>query len=187
MLKLEELTTREYNTEIRLFGPDGQPKPLWNENRLGRFLRRIGTELRLPFVTGQYGLVLTNHNLITTIGHAAANARITGQGSYAAFANIAIGTGAVAAAAGDTALGAEITTAGGGRGAATATQVTTTTTNDTAQLVKTFTFTGTFAVTEEGIFDSATASSGTLLARQVFSAVNVASGDSLQITHKVQS
>jgi hypothetical protein len=47
-----------------------------------------------------------------------------------------------------------------------------------AQLQKTFTFTASFAVTEEGIFDSATASSGTLLARQVFAAVNVANLDS---------
>jgi hypothetical protein len=180
---LEELTTREYNTEIRLFGPDGQPKPLWNENRLGRFLRRIGTELRLPFVTGQYGLVLTNHNLITNAGHTAANARITGFGSYNAFANIAIGTGAVAAAAADTALGAEITTGGGGRGVATVTQ--TGTNNVNAQLQKTFTFSASFAVTEEGIFDSATASSGTLLARQVFAAINVANLDSLQITHTI--
>lgn len=60
--------------------------------------------------------------------------------------------------------------------------MTTDTTNDTAQLVATFTFTGSFAVTETGVLNAA--SVGTLLARQVFGAINVASGDSLQITWK---
>jgi hypothetical protein len=60
--------------------------------------------------------------------------------------------------------------------------VTTDVTNDTAQLVYTFTVTGTAAVTESGVFNAA--SSGVLLARQVFSAINVVNGDSLQITWK---
>jgi len=38
-------------------------------------------------------------------------------------------------------------------------------------------------VTESGVLNDA--STGTLLARQVFSAINVASGDSLQITWKI--
>ena len=179
----EALLCREPNTEIRLFNADGQSKSLWQENRLGRLLRLAGCELRLPGLSGRYAKVLLNHNLITNVGHAAANARLSGQGSYATFVNLAIGTGTTAAAAADTALQAEITTLGGARGAATATQVTTTVTNDTTQLVKTWTFTGAFAVTEEGILDNA-ASGGNLLAHQVFAAINVASGDSLQITHK---
>jgi hypothetical protein len=126
---------------------------------------------------------MRNKNLITNVGHAAANARMSGQGSYSTFVNLAIGTGTTAAAAADTALQTEITTSGGGRGAATASQVTTTVSNDTTQLVKTWTFSGTFAVTEEGILDNAS-SGGSLLAHQVFSAINVVSGDSLQITHK---
>lgn len=104
-----------------------------------------------------------------------------------AFDYIAIGTGTGAPAAGDTQLGAEIVASGGQRrGAAnvTGTRVTTTVTNDTAQLVTTFTFTGSFAVTESGILNAA--STGVLLARQTFSAINVASGDSLQVTWKVQ-
>lgn len=182
---VEEILCREYNTEFRLFDAHGNRKKLWQENRLGRAVRRsVGRELRIPGITGGYGEVMTNHNLITNVGHAAANAKLSGQGSYGTFTAIAIGTGTTAAAATDTALQTEISTNGGARGAATATQVTTTVTNDTTQLVKTFTFTGSFAVTEEGIFDNAT-SGGNMLARQVFSAVNVASGDSLQITHKV--
>lgn len=182
---IEALLTREHNTEIVLFGSDGKLKPLWQENLLGRLLRLIGRgrELRVPFLTGSQQLCLRNHNLITNVGHAAANAKLSGQGSYGTFVNMAIGTGTTAASATDTALQTEITTNGGARGAATATQVTTTVSNDTTQLVKTWTFSGSFAVTEEGILDNAT-SGGNLLARQVFAAVNVASGDSLQITHK---
>jgi hypothetical protein len=63
--------------------------------------------------------------------------------------------------------------------------VTTTITNDTAQLTKTFTVTGSVAVTESGVLNAASA--GTLLCHQVFSAINVASGDSLAVTWKVQN
>ncbi len=146
--------------------------------------REVTTELTLRDKDGNIKDHRMLHNLITTVGHAAANGRMSNQGAYSPFVNLSIGIGVVAAAIADTALGSEITTFGGGRSAATATQVTTTTANDTTQLVKTWTFTGTFAVTEEGIFDSASASTGSMLARQVFTAVNVVSGDSLQVTHK---
>ena len=182
----DALLCREPNTEIRLFGADGEAKPLWQENRIGHFLRLARCEARIPGLTGKYTAVLRNHNLITNVGHAAANARLSGQGAYGTFVNLAIGIGTTAAAAADTALTSEITTGGGSRGAATASQVTTTVANDTTQLVKTWTFTSAFAVTEEGILDSAT-TGGNLLAHQVFAAVNVASGDSLQITHKVST
>src|SRR5206468_12623664 len=98
MLK-EELLFRDSNTEIRLFGPDGTPKPLWNPNRLGRILACVlGTHVRIPFLTGNQSLVLSNHNLITNVGHAAAAGRLSGQGTYSTFTNIAIGTGATAPA-----------------------------------------------------------------------------------------
>lgn len=183
---LDQILCRDFNTEITLTGPDGSRKKLWNENALGRRLRRSGFEIRVPLLTGFYDCVLRNNNLITNVGHAAANARMSGQGSYGTFVNLAIGIGTTAAAVTDTALQSEITTNGGVRGAATASQVTTSVANDTTQLVKTWTFAGAFAVTEEGILDNAT-SGGNLLAHQVFSAINVASGDSLTITHKYQS
>lgn len=121
-------------------------------------------------------------NLITSAGLAGIASRINGAGSEAAFTYIAIGTGTTAAAAGDTALETEITTGGGARASATASRVTTDVTNDTAQLVVTFNFTASFSVTETGVLNAA--SSGTLLNRQVFTAVAVTSGDSLQVTHK---
>lgn len=163
----------------------GKVVPLWNETRLGRWLRTLGINAHIPFITGFYANLKLTHNLITDVGHAAANGRMSNQGSYSPFVYLAIGTGTTAAAAGDTALQTEITTGGGARASATATQVTTSVTNDTTQLVYTWNFTSTFAVTEEGILDAA--SSGNLLAHQVFSAVNVANGDSLQVTHKYQT
>ena len=174
---MHEVLALAHNTEFVLRDANGKIKKLWNANRLGKL-----TGLRIPFVTGQYHDSFKNHNLITNAGKAGAVGRMSNQGSYSPFVNIAIGTGTTAAAATDTALQSEITTGGGARGAATASQTTTTVTNDTTQLVKTFTFSASFAVTEEGILDSAT-TGGTLLARQVYAAINVASGDQLTITH----
>jgi hypothetical protein len=69
------------------------------------------------------------------------------------------------------------------RAAGTTSRVTTDVTNDTAQVTKTFSVSGSTAVTEAGLLDSA--STGILLARQVFSAINVISGDTLAITWKL--
>lgn len=125
------------------------------------------------------------HNLITSAGKAGVASRLNGSGAEAAFTYLAVGTGTNAAAAGDTTLQTELATSGLSRVNATATRVTTSVTNDTAQLQTTFTVTGTAAVTEAGILNAA--STGTLLSRQVFSAVNVVNGDSLQLTYKVQA
>ena len=123
-------------------------------------------------------------NLVTSTGKAAVAALILNDVAEDDFDHIAIGTGTTAAAAGDTALESEITTNGGERTAATGTRVTTSVTDDTAQLVATFNFTGSFAVTETGVLNAA--SGGDLLCRQVFSAINVENEDSLQITWKIQ-
>lgn len=139
-----------------------------------------GYGMRLPFITGRYVDELAIANLVTTTGKAGIASRINGSGAEAAFTYLAIGTGTTAAAAGDTTLQTEITTNGGQRASATASRVTTTVTNDTARLVLTYTFTGSFAVTEAGALNAASA--GTLANRQVFSAVNVISGDTLQVT-----
>jgi len=90
---------------------------------------------------------------------------------------LGIGTGTTGAAAGDSALETEISTGGGERAGGTyahsaGTKIWT--------LVNTWNFTSSFAVTEAGVLNASTA--GALLSRQVFSAKNVASGDSLQVT-----
>lgn len=136
--------------------------------------------VQIPLITGHYTYNMRGANLTTTTGKAGVAGRIGASGSPAAFTYIAIGTGTTAAAIGDTTLQTEITTGGGARAAATVSLVTTDTTNDTARAVVTFTFTAGFAVTEAGLLNAASA--GTLLNRQVFSAVNVVSGDTLQVT-----
>jgi hypothetical protein len=194
------------NVNYELRDAEGNLKPLFHVNKLGRkvleFVRRHvdaydaeGNRksgfladlalygLRIPGVTGHWTNSMTIANLITNAGAAGVASRINGSGAEAAFTYIAIGTGAVAAAVGDTTLGAEITTGGGARANSTASRVTTDVTNDTARLVNTFNFTASFAVTESGVLNAATV--GTLLCRQVFSAINVANGDSLQITWDV--
>ena len=45
------------------------------------------------------------------------------------------------------------------------------------------TFDATAAIVEHGIFSQAATGGGTLLDRSVFSAINVASGDSIQFTY----
>jgi hypothetical protein len=123
-------------------------------------------------------------NIITNVGLSEMIKLVFGLGGTA-FGYIAIGTGTVAESATDTALQTEIK-----RKAATKTQTTTSVTGDTCLLTATFSsadgLTGTSAVTEAGIFNASTG--GVLLARKVFSAVNVNwdAGDSLTINYYIQ-
>ena len=122
-------------------------------------------------------------NIITNAGKAEAINLLGNVSSPVSFTYLAVGIGTTAAAATDTALESEIVDSGLERAAATVTRVTTTTANDTLQLVKSWTVSGTKAVTEAGILNDASA--GTLLGHQVFSAINVVSGDTLALTYKV--
>lgn len=116
-------------------------------------------------------------NIIVNVGKAQVAGLINGVVTTP-FQYIAIGTGTTAESATDTALQNEIA-----RGLATCSRTTTNVTNDTAQLVYTFTFTASYAITESGCFDAS--SGGNMLCRKTFSAINVVSGDSLQITWKI--
>lgn len=98
---------------------------------------------------------------------------------------LAIGSGAGTAAVGDTTLSTEFTTGtwtGYARVSGTSSRVTTTVTNDTYQLVGTFTAPGAEAVTNAGNFDASTV--GNLHIHGDFSTINLANGDSLQLTIK---
>lgn len=120
-------------------------------------------------------------NLITNGGLAWLAGAITGDTATPTdLKYIGLGTGTTAAAATDTGL--ETPTADA-RATGTVTRVTTTTANDTVQIVGTITAGGARAVTEAGLFSAA--SDGTLGARQVFSVMNLASGDTLQVTWKI--
>jgi hypothetical protein len=116
-------------------------------------------------------------DIITNVGKAQVAGLINGVVTTP-FKYIAIGTGTTAESATDTALVSEIA-----RGLATCSRTTTNVTNDTAQLVYTFTFTASYAITESGVFDAST--EGNMLCRKTFSAINVSSGDSLQVTWKI--
>jgi len=174
------------NVEYELRDSEGKSKQLFQPNRLYSWLMKVG--LVSPNSTsplfGHFSDKLVISNLITTLGVAGIAARINGSGSPAAYVYVALGLGTAVAADADTQLESEITTSGGARASASVSVVTTDTAGDTAQLQNTFNFTtgGTFAICESGVLNAA--SDGTLLAHQVFSAINVASGDSLQVTWK---
>lgn len=173
--------TKENVTYV-LRDKDGNIKKLFQENALWRFILKY-FHIRAPQIPLLFGMPVSQKqfaNLVTTVGKALVAGRINGSGSPAAATYIAIGTGTTAANVADTTLETEITTGGGERAAGTVSLVTTDTTNDTARVTYTFTFTSSFAITEAGLLNAA--SSGTLLARQVFSAINVISGDTLAIT-----
>ena len=118
-------------------------------------------------------------NLVVNTGLAFIASRMK-DATATAMSHMAVGSGTVAAAAGDTALGTEL-----GRVALTSTTiVTTTATDDSIQYVATFNAgTGTGAVTEAGLFNAASA--GTMLSRTVFPVINKGALDTLTITWKI--
>lgn len=192
------------NVEYVLRDANGNIKRMFVENSLGtailRYFRRVNPHsidadgqvkpgvlnhlaaygLRIPLVTGVWAKSRKVSNLITNAGKAGVASRINGSGGEAAFTYIAVGTGTTAANVADTTLETEIVDSGLERANAAASRVNVDTTNDGARLINTFSVTGTKAVTESGVLNAGAA--GVLLARQVFSAVNVGNGDSLQVT-----
>jgi len=164
---------------------DGKEIKGWQEYKfLHRLRKRFGINFPKIFgLTGYRKFGVTYFNLAPTVGLALMAGRIEGSGSPAAATYMAVGTGTTAPAAGNTTLEAEITNSGLARAAGTPTLVKVNVNNDTAQLVKQWSVTGTKAITEMGIFNAASA--GTLLVRNTFSAYNVVSGDTFKITHKL--
>lgn len=180
------------NVRYVLRDAKGRIKPIWQEFQALYALRKLfGLSLpKIPFLTGYWSGFAQYHNLTTTVGKALVADLLGGVNGSAYAKSIGVGTGTTAAAITDTALETEKKadgTAASGVHAlpdasVTNSLVTTDTTNDTLQMVGTIAFTATLAITESGVFNADT--NGTMLARQVFSAVNVVSGDSLEITWK---
>lgn len=197
MPTLEKTKKAQYslieNVEYSIVDKFGKAKKLFQQNALYTLAMKRG--ILSPYAYQKLGVFssLLGHwsdkavvaNLITNAGFALVAGRINGSGSPAAATYIGVGTGTTAANVADTTLETEITDSGLERASASVSLVTTTVTNDTAQMVVTFTVTGTKAVTESGVLNAS--SSGSLLCRQVFSAINVVSGDSLQITWKIKA
>lgn len=176
------------NVEYTLRDKNGKIKKLFQDNKFFRWLMKMGIVsphfFKIPFLLGNWQDLKTVSNLITNAGFAGAASRVNGADSEAAFTYIAVGTGTTAANVANTTLETETAASGLSRAAGTCSRVTTTQTNDTAQITKTFSVTGSVAVTESGVLNAA--SVGTLLCRQVFSAINVVNGDSLTITWKIK-
>lgn len=114
-------------------------------------------------------------NLVVNTGLGHITSRLLGTSSNV-MSHMALGSGTTAAAAGDTALESQL----GSRKALTS-STQSGTNNESIVYVATFSAgEGTGAVTEAGIFNAST--SGTMLCRTVFSVVNKAAGDTLQVT-----
>jgi hypothetical protein len=128
----------------------------------------------------EHGAIKTDFetpNVVTTAGKSVIADRMKGTPAKAAMTHMAVGTNSTAAAAGDTALGAEVA---GSRTALTSTGV----------VANVITYAATFGagvgtgtLTEAGILNAGSA--GDLLCRTVFSAINKQSTDSLTITWTV--
>ena len=116
------------------------------------------------------------HNLVVTAGKNHIADQLSSSPGQAAMSHMAVGTGSTAPAAGDTALGTEID-----RNALTSR-------TDATNVV---TYVGDWAagdatnsaIAEAGIFNAS--SSGTMLARATFTAINKGASDTLKITWTV--
>lgn len=124
----------------------------------------------------------TVENMITNTGLALITSRL-GQSSEAIANYIAVGTSNTAVGATQTGLGGEITDSGLQRATGTFSQQTTTTTNDTFQITKTWTASGTKTIEEVGVFNES--SSGTMLSRVLTNTRTVYAGDTFTDTYKL--
>lgn len=138
---------------------------------------KLRGDLHFVFRNPETGATREYHerNLVVTTGKNHIADQLSDKGE-AAMSHMAIGTGTTAAAAGDTALGTELDrnaltskSQGAGADANKVTYVGDWAAGD-----------GTGAITEAGIFNSASA--GTMLARSVFAVKNKGAGDSLTLT-----
>lgn len=122
--------------------------------------------------------------VVTNGGKRTAADRLQNTPTRNAFRHVGMGVGATTAArtaaATDTALSTEVET----RTAGTESNQTTTVTGDTYQVVGTIAATANRAVDEVGLFDAASA--GNMGVSATHNVVNLANGDSIQYTIKVQ-
>lgn len=158
--------------------------------------RKIARETGIPVIITSLRAILTRENgdkidygllserVVTDVGADKIAKAFNGAVGYTLsnFNYHGVGTGTTAEAAGDTALVTESTTVLN----PDSTRATGTQSNPASKQyrsVGTVTFDGSAAITEHGIFSQAATGGGDLLDRSVFSAINVASGDSIQFTY----
>ena len=172
--------TISYKGEVRAKAWDksGRAKRLFQPNKLWEILKEtFNIDVQIPFITGRWEFEVVRHNDLTTLGKA-----MVSQGMITTVTHMAIGIGTP----GTTALGSEIASGGGERAAATTSQTTTDTTNDTAQWLNLFVFTDAFLVTEEGLFNGADPGDD-MFSSWTMAGLDMKSGDSLQLTHRVKA
>ena len=121
-------------------------------------------------------------NTITTASLAIISGLVGNTGSEVAFTYLAVGTDNTAESDAHTALQAETSTNGLERAAATVSQETTAETDDTLQLTKTWTATGTIVVEEVGAFNAGAA--GTMLGRKLTTTKTVNNAEQLVGTYQ---
>ena len=192
---LELLRQYEPRTDIGRFVHDliQDPESITAE-RLAAGLEMLATVALLPttelsvshfdaerHIWTDYGVV--SRHTVTTAGVNYIAARMANSSpSNISLLNFhGIGTGATAAAIGDTTLQTELTT----QYNPDSTRATGTQSNPSANVYRSLATNlvdATVAITEHGIFSQSATGGGTLLDRFVFSAINLASGDSLQTT-----
>jgi len=122
-------------------------------------------------------------NIFTNAGKAQM-ALLAGDATAVPFTYVAVGTSNTAVAATDTTLTAEIVDTGLSRAAGTVTRITTTVTNDTYQISKTFTATGSKTIEEVGIFNASSA--GTMLSHALTGSKALTNNDTLAITYTLK-
>lgn len=132
----------------------------------------VNAHIELRDSKGRIKQVEEAHNLVTTAGKAHIADQLSASPGESAMSHMEIGTGTNAAAAGDTTLQTALDR--------NALSSRTDSTNVVTYVASWAAADGTGAITEAGIFNAG--SSGTLLARVVFSVVNKAAADSLTIT-----
>lgn len=114
------------------------------------------------------------HNLVPTVGLAHIADRLSSSPGDSAMSHMAVGTSSSAPAAGNTILGGEV-----GRVALTSI----TDAGGVVTYIATFgAGTGTGALQEAGIFNSATTDAGTLLCRVTYSVINKGASDIVVVT-----
>lgn len=152
--------------------------------KISKVIGYFSESLRVKF-RNKYAFLVTSmsiNNGITNAGFAAMAGLVGDTGSVDPFNYLACGSSSTAFAASQTALLGEISTSGLSRASATVSRVTTTQTNDTLQLTKTFTLSGSATVEEVGAFNAS--SSGVMLGRALTGTLTFVSGDEFVVTYK---
>lgn len=126
---------------------------------------------------------LWNYNLTMNAALAVYSGLAGNTGSQTAWGWLAVGTSSTAVSASQTTLSAEITDTGLQRAAATVSRVTTTQTNDTLQLTKTFTATGSKTIEETGYFNASSA--GVMGGRVLTGTKSVVNGETITVTYQI--